>query len=162
MKHWTLCLGVMNMFWSGGERLAVFQPSNIQPSFTHSLCSKPMCYIWNLSNILVVSIFTYFPKYSRERENLKVGVFFPLCILLSLVTLPFYTLLYRDDWCLVSGKPVATSSCFPSIFSGLQSEEKSLKLLEKGSLALAHQQPCIWGANKIQIHCTDCAVKKDL
>lgn len=129
MKHWTLCLGVMNIFRGGGERLAVFQPSNIQPSFSHSLCAAILCVIFETCRtsflVLHSHIFPNIPERREPQVSLN-STFFPLHILPPFGDSPFFMLRCRHDWLWVSGKPVARSSCLLNVFSGLQSEEKPL------------------------------------
>lgn len=121
----------MNIFRGGGERLAVFQPSDIQPCFSRSLSvqQSSVLYLKPVEHPYWFYIHI-FSQILQNGENLKCPLtmlfFFPLHILPPFGDSPFFILLCRDDWLSVSGKPVARPICLLNIVSRLQSEEKPL------------------------------------
>lgn len=160
MKHWTLCLGVMNIFRGGGERLAVFQPWNIQPFFSHSLSVQQSCVLY-LKPVehpywFYIHIFS---QIFQNRENLKcpLMLFFPLHTLPPLVTLHFLHCCVE----MIGSGSLESQWPDPAAFQTYSlgyNQRKSCwpELLEKGSLTFAHQEACIWGEDKMQMYSWQC------
>ena len=148
MKHWTLCLGVMNIFRGGGERLAVFQPSNIQLSFSRSLSVQQSCVLYLKPVEHPYSSYIHiFSQIFQSRENLQcplIMLFFHYTSFPALVTLTFCTLLCREIWLWVSGKPVPDPAVAWICSLGCNQRKSHWpKLLGTGSFSSARRQLCM-------------------
>lgn len=93
-----------------------------------TVCSAILCVIFETCRTSLLVLYSHiFPNIPEQREpQVPFNAFFPTTHTSPFGDSPFFTLLCRDDWLRISGKPVARSSCLPNIFSGVQSEEKLL------------------------------------